>query len=119
MGHTTLPAALLRVGHTSDILLNFLQDNCASGGTRHDLETMSRSIALWPSDYSATVLSEDWPSYGGVMQSMTMGLSRWLPVHGGAFLDVTPYEWRSVGIGTKNCDWGYVSAHITIYSPRA
>ena len=23
-------------------------DNCASGGRRHDLETMSRSIPLWP-----------------------------------------------------------------------
>lgn len=40
------------------------------------------------------------------MQSMTMGMSRWLPVHGGAYLGVEPYQWRSVGIGTKNCDWG-------------
>lgn len=56
-------------------------DNCASGGRRHDLETMSRSVPLWPSDYSCAG-DEDL----GAMQSMTMGLSRWLPVHGGAFL---------------------------------
>jgi alpha-galactosidase len=76
-------------------------DNCASGGRRHDLETMSRSVPLWPSDYSCGG-NED---LGG-MQSMSMGLSRWLPVHGGAFLGVDPYAWRSVSIGTKNCDWG-------------
>jgi hypothetical protein len=26
----------------------------------------------------------------------------------GAYLGVDPYAWRSVGIGTKNCDWGKV-----------
>ena len=31
---------------------NLIIDNCASGGRRHDLETMTRSIPLWPSDYS-------------------------------------------------------------------
>lgn len=60
-------------------------DNCASGGRRHDLETMSRSIPLWPSDYSCGG-NEDL----GAMQSMTMGLSRWLPSHGGAYLGVDP-----------------------------
>ena len=75
-------------------------DNCASGGRRHDLETMSRSVPLWPTDFSC---AHDDPA---ATQSMTMGLSRWLPVHGGAFLGVDPYAWRSVGIGTKNADWG-------------
>ena len=63
-------------------------DNCASGGRRHDIETMSRSIPLWPSDYSCGG-NED---LAGI-QSMTMGMSRWLPVHGGAYLGVEPCEY--------------------------
>ncbi len=30
---------------------NLIIDNCASGGRRIDLETVSRSVALWRSDY--------------------------------------------------------------------
>ena len=61
----------------------------SAGGRRHDLETMTRSIPLWPTDYSCGG-NEDL----GAMQAMTMGMSRWLPVHGGAFLGVEPYQWR-------------------------
>jgi len=52
-------------------------DNCASGGRRIDLETISRSIPLWRSDWQC------WPDndpIGG--QTHWMGLSYWVPLHG-------------------------------------
>ena len=61
-------------------------------------ESQADTCTNRPSDYSCGG-NEDL----GAMQSMTMGLSRWLPTHGGAYLGVDPYAWRSVGIGTKNC----------------
>jgi alpha-galactosidase len=52
-------------------------DNCASGGRRIDLETISRSIALWQSDYQC------FPDHDPVgSQVHNMGLSYWLPLHG-------------------------------------
>jgi len=52
-------------------------DNCASGGRRIDLETISRSIPLWRSDWQC------WPTndpIGGQVHGM--GLSHWVPLHG-------------------------------------
>ena len=55
-----------------------LIDNCASGGRRIDLETISRSIPLWRSDYQCL------PGFDPAgSQVQTHGLSYWLPVHGG------------------------------------
>jgi len=55
-----------------------LIDNCASGGRRIDLETISRSIPLWRSDYQCH------PGFDPAgCQVQTHGLSYWLPVHGG------------------------------------
>jgi len=55
-----------------------LIDNCASGGRRIDLETISRSIPLWRSDYQCG------PGFDPAgSQVQTHGLSYWLPVHGG------------------------------------
>lgn len=52
-------------------------DNCASGGRRIDLETVSRSIALWRSDWQCR---PDNDPIGGQVHGM--GLSYWLPLHG-------------------------------------
>ncbi len=49
-------------------------DNCASGGRRFDLETISRSITLWRSDYNYTEPTG--------RQNHTFGLSQYLPYHG-------------------------------------
>jgi len=52
-------------------------DNCSSGGRRIDLETVSRSIPLWRSDWQC------WPTndpIGGQVHGM--GLSYWVPLHG-------------------------------------
>jgi alpha-galactosidase len=52
-------------------------DNCASGGRRIDLETISRSIPLWRSDWQCR---PDNNPIGG--QAHGMGLSYWAPLHG-------------------------------------
>jgi alpha-galactosidase len=52
-------------------------DDCASGGRRIDLETVSRSIPLWRSDWQCR---PDNDPIGG--QNHGMGLSYWLPLHG-------------------------------------
>ena len=54
---------------------NMLIDSCASGGRRNDLETMRRSVPLWRSDHPYVPESQ---------QSMTIGISIWIPYHGTA-----------------------------------
>jgi len=89
----------LRARHPGLIL-----DNCASGGRRLDLETMSRSVSLWRSDFTSTATQLLDHS---ALQSMTMGLTRWLPVNsGGMGSDVSPYAWRSAGVAGKALVWG-------------
>jgi len=66
---------------------NLVIDNCASGGRRIDLETVSRSSPLWRTDYQ----------YGepNGYQCHTYGLNFYLPLHGtGNFIPST-YEFRS------------------------
>jgi alpha-galactosidase len=47
-------------------------DNCASGGRRIDLESISRSTALWRTD---------WPADGVHKQCHSYGLFQWVPLH--------------------------------------
>ena len=55
-----------------------LIDNCASGGRRIDIETMSRSIPLWRSDLPC------YPGYSGAtIQNETHGLGLWAPLNSG------------------------------------
>ena len=74
-------------------------DNCASGGRRIDLETCSRSLPLWPSDF---------PDIGGLATGMGLhvgdqcinaGLARWVPFFGGGLWNMTPYGSRSEIMG--------------------
>lgn len=78
---------------------NIWIDNCASGGRRIDLETLSRSLPLWPSDFNDTA---------GLMTGMNLhigdqcenaGLARWVPVFGGGMWNFEPYSVRSQAIG--------------------
>jgi alpha-galactosidase len=66
---------------------NLLIDNCASGGRRIDLETISRSSPLWRTDYQ----------YGepNGSQCHIYGLSFYLPMHGTGNFTVSPYHFRS------------------------
>jgi alpha-galactosidase len=63
-------------------------DNCASGGRRLDLETISRSYPLWRSDsyYKANPTLD---------QAQTAGLSLYLPQHAAGVWKVEPYAFRS------------------------
>jgi alpha-galactosidase len=54
-----------------------LIDNCSSGGRRIDIETMSRSIPLWRSDWQC------WWTHDPIgSQVHGMGLAYWAPLHG-------------------------------------
>ena len=50
-----------------------LIDECASGGRRNDLEMMRRAVPLWRSDKTMEPIGQ---------QSMTHGISMWLPFYG-------------------------------------
>ncbi len=73
-------------------------DNCASGGRRIDLETMSRSLPLWRSDNTcdmldlkpATVLAAARKN-----QLMSLGLNRYVPFSTVGQMGATPYLFRS------------------------
>ncbi len=55
---------------------NLLIDNCASGGRRIDLETISRSIALWRTDYNC------FPDINpDAFQVHSCGLAYWVPLN--------------------------------------
>jgi alpha-galactosidase len=52
---------------------NLTIDNCASGGRRIDLETLSRSVPLWRTDFPGDPVAK---------QCHTYGLSFWVPLNG-------------------------------------
>jgi alpha-galactosidase len=67
-----------------------LIDNCASGGRRIDIETMSRSIPLWRSDFQC------YPGYSGAaIQNQTHGLGLWAPLSNGFCDRENTYSFRS------------------------
>ena len=67
-----------------------LIDNCASGGRRIDIETMSRSIPLWRSDLPC------YPGYSGAaIQNQTHGLGLWAPLSAGICDREDTYMFRS------------------------
>ena len=78
-----------------------LIDNCASGGRRIDLETISRSIPLWRTDYQ----------YGepNGYQCHTYGLSHYIPLHGTATYAVDNYGSRSSLSSATTCFFEYSS----------
>jgi alpha-galactosidase len=73
-------------------------DNCASGGRRIDLETMSRSIPLWRSDNTCDMLDHK-PATVVLAamknQIMTAGLSRYVPFSTCGQKGSSPYLFRS------------------------
>ncbi|MHB1455443.1 MAG: glycoside hydrolase family 36 protein, partial [Armatimonadota bacterium] len=74
-------------------------DNCASGGRRIDLETITRSLPLWRSDTQCA--GKSLPTWD---QVQTAGLSLYVPLHSASVWSFNPYEWRSVATsGTNLC----------------
>jgi alpha-galactosidase len=80
-------------------------DNCASGGRRIDIETISRSIPLWRSDYQCI-----WNVEAEGAQIHNMGISWWIPYSGtgaGRIMDDT-YRIRSCySSAMMSLYWGY------------
>ena len=74
-----------------------LIDNCASGGRRIDLETTSRSIPLWRTDY------QYWEPNG--YQCHTYGLHFYLPASGTGNGDPRKYWFRSSMGGAVVMGW--------------
>lgn len=62
-------------------------DNCAQGGCRNDVETLSYAVPLWRTDTSSPVDEQ---------QMQTAGISLWAPLYGGGHPAKTDvYELRS------------------------
>jgi alpha-galactosidase len=75
-------------------------DNCASGGRRIDLETISRSYPLWRSD-TPCVGYKAWPVWD---QVQVAGLSLYVPQHTGGVWALDPYTFRSAAtMGVSIC----------------
>ena len=72
-------------------------DNCASGGRRLDMETISRSVALWRSDYNYTEPNG--------RQNHTFGLSYYFPQHGTGSIVTDIYVARSSYSGSMVTGW--------------
>jgi len=84
---------------------NLLIDNCASGGRRIDLETISRSSPLWRTDYQ----------YGEPdgSQCHTYGLNFYLPLHGTGNFNPSPYHFRSNMSASMVINWDINSKERT------
>lgn len=82
-------------------------DNCASGGRRLDLETTSRSIPLWRSDFQCDIGCDPLAA-----QCHTFGLSYWLPLSGTSAQSQgeDTYNFRcsltaAIGFGSSQPQW--------------
>ncbi len=64
-------------------------DNCASGGRRIDLETISRSISLWRSDTCC------WPGHPEWDQIQSLSIAQYIPLFASVAWDPSPYTFRS------------------------
>lgn len=82
-------------------------DNCASGGRRIDLETISRSIPLWRSDYDGAV---DPNGY----QNHTYGLNFYLPLHGINLSQSSQYDFLSSMSSAMVLIWDINSPGISV-----
>ena len=86
-------------------------DNCASGGRRLDIETMSRSVALWRTDYTCN------PTDPSGNQMLTQALNIWVPLNAGKYGGTAP------GTSTDGPSLAYAirSSYSTgwVFGPRA
>jgi alpha-galactosidase len=71
-----------------------LIDNCSSGGRRIDLETCYRAVPCWRSDTNCGMESGDKPT-AEWNQNQILGISRYIPYHGGTSFTEDAYHFRS------------------------
>ena len=90
-------------------------DNCAQGGTRNDVETLSYAVPLWRTDTSGPVDEQ---------QMQTAGISLWVPLYGGGHPAKTDvYELRSrlqpylhLGTNAKDAgDWTRLKENLGLW----
>jgi len=74
-------------------------DVCASGGRRIDLETISRALPLWPSDFPDIIGLPYGLGLHVGDQCINAGLACWVPLFGGGVWNFSPYAVRSQMIG--------------------
>ncbi len=80
-----------------------LIDNCASGGRRIDLESISRSLPLWRSDTSCGPEHAEWN------QAQSASLSEYVPLHTACAWSPDAYEVRSAATGGLICQFDYLN----------
>lgn len=85
---------------------NLMIDNCASGGRRIDLETTSRSIPLWRTDYQYSEVNG--------YQCHTYALNFFLPLHGTGTYNMDSYGIRSSMSSATVCNWEITGQRVTI-----
>ena len=88
-------------------------DNCASGGTRIDLETCRRSVPLWHSDTGGSPGHADWN------QTQICGLSLYLPLFGACAWTPEAYDVRSAATAGLICQFGVLDADFPLEQARA
>ncbi len=88
-------------------------DNCASGGRRIDLETITRSVPLWRSDTSCSPGHPDWN------QAQSYGLGLYLPLHTACGWTPEPYDFRSAATAGAICQWAYLDEDFPLPLAKA
>lgn len=93
-------------------------DVCASGGRRIDLETISRALPLWPSDFPDIIGLPYGLGLHVGDQCINAGLARWVPLFGGGVWSFSPYAVRSQMIGGFNIGCEIDLARFSMDSPE-
>jgi len=88
-------------------------DNCASGGRRIDLESLSRSVPLWRSDTGCA------PGHANWDQVQTCGLSQYIPLFTSCAWDSKAYTLRSAATGGAICQFDYLGEKFSMDEARA
>jgi len=92
-------------------------DNCASGGRRIDLETLCRSLPLWPSDFPDVCGLPYGMGLHVGDQCINAGLARWVPLFGGGVWNFTPYGTRGQIVG--GFSFGFHIEHADLRGHKA
>jgi len=71
-------------------------DICSGGGSRNELETLRRAVPLWRSDYAYETTG---------MQTLTYGMSLWIPYFGTGINANDSYTFRSQMAPANNTSW--------------
>jgi alpha-galactosidase len=87
-------------------------DNCASGGRRIDLETISRAIVQTRSDTEGVPGRADWE------QSQTWGLNLYYPLSSAFTWDLSSYDFRSYAAAGLLGEWDVLSPQFPIETVR-